>query len=847
MQKIIDIDTPIFTKLGTPPVEGLTRRRPLHQRVHRQEHRSEVTRDCTDVGRPACPPSLTSCRARICRRRTITDSTPSNDPRHDRPAREHHLPRRRARELLGDRGVTPNCAPARRPRSTARTSRPIISEQLPLGLADLVAFPTNAEQIAAVVAAAVRHGVPSPRAARAPATTARRSRCRAASCSTCSRRAAVVEVGDGFLTAEAGATMVALEQAANKAGQQILMYPSTAQSTHRRVPRRRLGRHRLDQARLQPRRASCRRSTSSTPTPDAAARPRRGRRGAALRAQLRHGRHHRPGHDRPRAPAGLARLLRQLRHVRAGALADPRRSASSSRRRGWSRPTCRPWPTRCPTTRASRRAARASAPSSTSPPSTAATALVEAAGGRVEDVREGAQASMKISMMSYNHPIEWLQKAYPDTYFHVEVVGRRARRPHRRGARRLPRRDAAHRGRSTAARSACSPASTRAPRRSTRASTSCTRSASAATTRTSGTSTTRPTAPASSRRRTDPHGLLNPGKLRRRDRRRSTARDRCIRSSRDLVELAGPALAGDAHRRRRSSCCPTGAIEHHGPHLPLSTDCLMADLIATRRRSSAPPPSGQDVWLLPDARLHEVGRAPLGPRHHVADRRDAAADRRRHRPLDRRHPGAHGRLLQRPRRQHRAAAGGAAASCGVGSACAPSHARPACRPGDGTNGPDEHGLRHPRRPQRDVDDLAPAARPGRHDAGRAVDPRAHGRPRLHRVQRRPGALRLAERTTSARPAWSATRPARTRRGARELFERAVRTAVAAAGRDRRLRHAPAGRPAGFRADETAGRLCRDGVGAARGLAAGRRRARPTAGHPVDGRRRRRARTPARCC
>ena len=26
-------------------------------------------------------------------------------------------------------------------------------------------------------------------------------------------------------------------------------------------------------------------------------------------------------------------------------------------------------------------------------------------------------------MMSYNHPIEWLQKAYPDTYFHVEVQG----------------------------------------------------------------------------------------------------------------------------------------------------------------------------------------------------------------------------------------------------------------------------------------------------------------------------------------------------------------------------------------------------------------------------------------
>ena len=37
---------------------------------------------------------------------------------------------------------------------------PILSEQLPLGLADLVAYPADAEQIAAVVAAATRHRVP---------------------------------------------------------------------------------------------------------------------------------------------------------------------------------------------------------------------------------------------------------------------------------------------------------------------------------------------------------------------------------------------------------------------------------------------------------------------------------------------------------------------------------------------------------------------------------------------------------------------------------------------------------------------------------------------------------------
>ncbi len=49
--------------------------------------------------------------------------------------------------------------------------------------------------------------------------------------------------------------------------------------------------------------------------------------------------------------------------------------------------------------------------------------VIADAGGRVEDVRDGLGTTLRISMMSYNHPIEWLQKAHPDTYFHVEVNG----------------------------------------------------------------------------------------------------------------------------------------------------------------------------------------------------------------------------------------------------------------------------------------------------------------------------------------------------------------------------------------------------------------------------------------
>jgi hypothetical protein len=52
-----------------------------------------------------------------------------------------------------------------------------------------------------------------------------------------------------------------------------------------------------------------------------------------------------------------------------------------------------------------------------------ATRISAEAGGRVEAVREGPQASMRISMLSYNHPIEWYQKSQPHPVFHLEVSG----------------------------------------------------------------------------------------------------------------------------------------------------------------------------------------------------------------------------------------------------------------------------------------------------------------------------------------------------------------------------------------------------------------------------------------
>ncbi|MCT2263234.1 dehydrogenase [Dietzia maris] len=50
-------------------------------------------------------------------------------------------------------------------------------------------------------------------------------------------------------------------------------------------------------------------------------------------------------------------------------------------------------------------------------------AVVVEAGGVVEAVRKGVNESIKVSTLSYNHPTHWLQKAEPDTWFHMECQG----------------------------------------------------------------------------------------------------------------------------------------------------------------------------------------------------------------------------------------------------------------------------------------------------------------------------------------------------------------------------------------------------------------------------------------
>lgn len=68
-------------------------------------------------------------------------------------------------------------------------------------------------------------------------------------------------------------------------------------------------------------------------------------------------------------------------------------------------------------------------------------------------------------------------------------------------------------------------------------------------------------------------------------------------AARKLHELAGSAVASTL-TADSVVIIPTGAIEHHGPHLPLVTDALLAEALAEAAVEQGVA-EGLDLWLLP--------------------------------------------------------------------------------------------------------------------------------------------------------------------------------------------------------------------------------------------------------
>ncbi|MBT2501237.1 FAD-binding oxidoreductase [Curtobacterium sp. ISL-83] len=324
-------------------------------------------------------------------------------------------------DLLGEAGVRDDQRTRERASVDEATMSPILSEQLPLGLADLVAYPASAEAIATTLQAAVRHGVPVTTRGKGTGNYGQGIPLHGGLVLDTSRARAVVEVGDGWITAEAGTTMVALEQAAAAAGQQLWMYPSTAQSTIGGFLSGGSGgtgsiSHgsnwegfvtALDIA--LPGESELVHVEGDDAKPFVHT---YGTAGVIARATVRL----EPLQDWRAVYATFPTFEQALTAVRTlrGTTPAPRLVSADRAEIAAKLPAD-------PAISGDRASLRAIVDVVALDETQT---FIELAGGTVEDVREGLQQTTKVSMLSYNHPIWWLKRNTPDTeFFHVEVGG----------------------------------------------------------------------------------------------------------------------------------------------------------------------------------------------------------------------------------------------------------------------------------------------------------------------------------------------------------------------------------------------------------------------------------------
>lgn len=324
-------------------------------------------------------------------------------------------------DLLGERAVSTEPRVRERASVDGAPMSPILAAKLPLGLADLVVFAADATQIATAVAAAARHGIPVTVRGKGTGNYGQGIPLHGGLVIDTTRAKAIVEIGPGYITAEAGVPMVLLEQAAWADGQALWMYPSTAQST--------LG-------------GFLSGGSGGTGSIEHGSNDR----GFVLALDVVHADgsdeiHHVEGAEAQKyvhnyGTAGVivraTVALEPLREWRGlyASFPDFAGTLSVVQTIGNLEPAPRlvsgdnplisaalPADEAIPEGRSSLRVILDAGLVDE------VTAIVEGAGGRMEAVREGPQTSMKISMLSYNHPIEWYQKSQSVPVFHVEVSG----------------------------------------------------------------------------------------------------------------------------------------------------------------------------------------------------------------------------------------------------------------------------------------------------------------------------------------------------------------------------------------------------------------------------------------
>lgn len=133
--------------------------------------------------------------------------------------------------LLGPDGVTVE-EPARRAASTDFAFlSPVLSARLPERIADLVAYPRTAAELAGAVRLALRYQVPVTPRGKGTGNYGQAVPLEGGLVIDVSRADRVLEIGDGWVKAQAGASFVAIEAAARRRGQELAMLPTTVGST----------------------------------------------------------------------------------------------------------------------------------------------------------------------------------------------------------------------------------------------------------------------------------------------------------------------------------------------------------------------------------------------------------------------------------------------------------------------------------------------------------------------------------------------------------------------------------------------------------------------------------------
>lgn len=107
---------------------------------------------------------------------------------------------------------------------------PVLSERLPVSSADVVASPATTEGVARVLAVAHERGVPVTPRGRGTGNYGQAVPLAGGIVLASEPRDRVLDVGDGWVRAEAGATFTRLEAAARATGQELAMFPSTVTS-----------------------------------------------------------------------------------------------------------------------------------------------------------------------------------------------------------------------------------------------------------------------------------------------------------------------------------------------------------------------------------------------------------------------------------------------------------------------------------------------------------------------------------------------------------------------------------------------------------------------------------------